>query len=251
MKRMKQYGALPAITLLLAGAWLAGCNKDKEDEPVPEPVPKSAHIAFGTSSIGLAKADSVLVTLVNADKTKTITGKGAKKTTDYLVALDTLPAGNWQMDVTVYSKPGNGGFKYTLSKTLTLPLAEKLTIEGPTSLLADQWKSLLYIKEAGFSITVPLDPTDPAFEVRSFQGPWGYVNVERHLFKGTTSLDAEVFQCGAECFPASNIISNNTTFADFSNRAKTKDWNKGEIYIFLINTATNDDKTIYWQYDRK
>jgi len=243
---------LPAVLLFTTGIYVTACQKDvSADEPAPPPAPKSAHIAFGTASIGLDKADSVLVKLTNADKTKTLAGKAVKKSADYLVTLDTLPAGSWQMDLEVYSKPGNGGFKYTISKNVTLPLTEDLTINGPTALLADQWKSFLFIKETGFSVTVPLDPTDPAFEVRTFQGPWEYVNVERHVYKGTTELDADGFQCNNNCFPGNGILKDNTYFVNFSNNVKTLDWNKGEIYIMLINTPTNDDKTIYWLYDRK
>lgn len=254
MKIRIPFNPLSAVFLLMASMYITACQKEVESEipdPTPVPSPKAVHVAFATGSIGLDKADSVLIKLTNADKTKTINGKAVKKTADYLIALDTLPAGSWQMDLEVYSKPTNGGFKYTLNKAVTLPLAEELIINGPTALLADQWKTLLFIKETGFSITVPLDPTNPAFEVRSFQGPWDYVNVERHLDNGTTEVAAEGFQSGAEGFPADNIIRDNTTFIDFSNKAKTLTWTSGEIYVILVNIATNDDKTIYWKYDRK
>lgn len=236
----------------------AGCKKDQQktvQDPPPGPGPdpisvtKDLQVAFGAESIDITKTDSVVLRLVAEDKT-VIRKKCVKKDKTFQSGLNDIKAGTWLITAEVFTNEKESGNRFTLSKTVQLPLTEKFEIKAPTNKLTDQW-AIWFLEDLGdVKLYVPADPADPLFEMEVEKPGWDFVYLQKVLQVNNRPVDGADWKCEDNCFSGILNMKNNTHFFEFSQRAKSTAWNSYEVILQMIHIKEHLDLTMYRRYTR-
>lgn len=224
----------------------------KTDSPVTQLI-----IKFTSPGIALNQIELATVVFTKVGSSEKI-HKALEKTVSALqTPLTGLSAGNWQAEIHLRTTKGADGYqrKFILKKTFTWPTTS-IALTAPTGKMTDNWQQFVLLGNlnAGAIITVPLDPTDPYFEMHVLDKKWDYFYIDRSIRNqnGTTNeyIDQAEWECSANCFTEEDKIIDSTAFAPFSNRAKSKTWNNGEIFVILLNVRTGMENIYLFRYEK-
>lgn len=156
---------------------------------------------------------------------------------------DGMSTGQWLVEVDVYTKKDNLGKsrQYLLNKTITLSKDNDITeIKGPVALGGnDPWKprAVLSTSTNEIVVLVPLDITDPYFEIRSSNPYWHFFGVERTAFSGNALVAQKTWSCQQGCVRPDKLLFDKDTFKPFTDKIKTNNWDRSEIIITVGNTT--------------
>lgn len=225
---------------ILCALILTACSKSKNDlTPIPD---NSLYVTFSASTVLFTKVDSATVVLKKTGS-QTEYFLHFNKASDKLhFPLDGFSAGEWTADMYIFSRyDDKGGRLFHQQKTFTMPLTgQAIGISGPTGALTDSWQPSAFIRDNtnGISITIPLDATDPHFDIQVADSKWNSFSVERAVLKkipgtGNELKATDTWACNNGCYTHNKAIINNTAFVSFAQQAATKDWNNGELTIIV------------------
>lgn len=259
---MKKYSfELASFSVMTVLLLICSCRKDPAGTGCGENSHKgSIVIGFLFSSIPLNSVDSAKVIFYRANATP-IEKRFTKKDTVLTVSTSDLPSGDWKAECRVFahaigSGPGNRIYLDTIDVDNATNTSFRLN--APTGKVEDIWEGYLSLTSEREEVifTIPLDHRNPGFEIRvKDENKWDYFFLGREAYErysyGSLLIDAVDWECSTQCYSSSNIISNNTAFAEFSNRMLSKQWNKGEIFGHLVPKDPTADMVIFFYvYDK-
>lgn len=261
MKNAKTVGAPAAINgqdsifsyfrsikmVLVVAAALAlfiACKKDKDKPAEDQPADKEFIVAFESGSIDQGLVDSAFVILKKAGSAQQIFKRFDKHTKNLSFYLEDLSAGNWTAEMYIFARFNqSGGRRYLQEKAFTIPqggIKNSITINAPTGTITDAWKPYAFFKDEtyGVSVAIPLDATNPHFDVTVRDGKWNYFYIERYADKrlqggGNTKVAEQIWDCSTGCYTSDRFINNNTAFLPFVQEVGNKEWDNGLIIVVI------------------
>lgn len=238
--------------LLLIVMVMESCQKDSiEENPSPVPGANAIQVNFGAESMNVTAADSVIILLSKPGQPEPVSKKCVRQDQLFTASFNDIAAGDWKMSVAIYTNAAKENFLFTYEKDIRLPLSNNLVISAPNSLFTANWKSWLFVKDPAYTLKVPLDPTNPYFEIQVKNTHWDYLYMERNIRDQQSQVMVSAdWECAGSCFENGPILKDQAAFAGFAQQVQGKNWKQGEITIFLINEAGGIDHTIYRLYDR-
>jgi hypothetical protein len=261
MKRITIRTLIKATACLSLVA-LTACSKSKSD-PQPAPVPaNSLGIRFSATTIAIEQVDSATIVLQKQGSQTQYFQRFDKGNGLLQVSVESLSAGEWTARMFIYTRAekedkGQGVRMYEQQKTFTLPLnGASIDLAAPTGKLTDSWKPFVFIRDNvnRISAFIPMDATDPAFQVIVADSKWSWFYVERSTHKyqgiGNLLLTTGTWTCTSGCFTHQNAIINNTAFIPFSQEAPTKNWDNGEVMVIVKNMETGMEKQYFSRYNK-
>jgi hypothetical protein len=230
------------------------CEKDNEDN---WPVSKSSELrlVFSSASISLNDIDSATVMLTKAGSTA-IRKKLEKKNGYMAVTATDIPAGNWQMEWTIYAESpvGNDEYRrqYAYNSTAAFPFTGALQKPAPKGDFDGTWLPRVWLKdnETGLAIVMGMDFTDPFLSLKAAPGKeysYYYIDKIALLENGNNSsmVGADNLEVMGN-FPAP-YVEDRTSFANLAETMKNRNWNKGEILV-LIEEKNGPESVFYYNY---
>lgn len=253
----------------LVGMMSAACSKnndkDKEKENEEEtvypdkPTPGEFQVHFDASTIELARVDSGYVLLQRAGTGIQYLKKFIKGNQLLKVDIDGMAEGQYSVSIVLDMKLKNDNKviwrQFRVKKDLPL-VQTGVAVKAPVNELKKDWKPYVVISDAArsFQLTVPMDCTDPYFELLSRDPKWDYVYFERAAYKrtggtGKTAQGAWSFQCDNQCFDGNGFIIDAEEFKDWSGMMNTKQWDNADVFLILAHQDTGEDYTILHNFD--
>jgi len=244
---------LTGLFLVLA-ATLISCNKDNPIAPT-DPVEKKLVINLQNSLVNALDIDSANVVFKKQGSLNPIFQRLIKGTSTLETTIDGLPAGEWTAELDLYTKKQTDGksYEHIAAKTFTIASGTAtVTINGPTMQSADGWKKRLVLSTSDNDIIViiPVDVTDPYFEIRTKGLQWNFFSVERTAFSGTAVVANKKWVCNSDCPGNDRLIYNSNEFVPFTEIIKTSSWTRNEIVISVGNIQNQqyNDFVHQWNY---
>ena len=245
---------LAGLFLVLAAAVIS-CNKNNDTiQPVPV-VEKKLVINLQNSIVRTEEIDSASVVLrkqgsINPVFQRLIKGLNTLETT-----IDGLSAGEWTAELDLYTKkqPDGNSYQLVANKTFTITSGTGIvTITGPSLQATDGWKKQLVLSTSDNDIVViiPVDVTDPYFEIRTKGLQWNLFSVERTAVNGTAVVANKKWICNNDCPGDDRLIYNSDAFVSFTEIIKTSPWTRNEIVITVGNIQNQqyNDFVHEWNY---
>jgi hypothetical protein len=166
----------------------------------------------------------------------------------YVVSAQELSPANYEVEFTVYTKkqqPGIGySYLYKQRKNILLPLQTADITQGPNGNYSGTWAPYFFFYEPTRNVTLIIAERvdDPYFEVRSPQlNGYKLSGLNRETFGGgntaTYLVEAESWLSPNNPYVSGTYI-NNTTFAQFAEKMKNKEWYRAE-FSFYLDEGTN------------
>ena len=228
-----------AVLFLVLTAPIISCNKDNNLSPA-EPVEKKLVINLQNSVINTADIDSANVVLKKQGALNPVFQRLIKGTNTLETTIDGLPAGEWIAELDLYTKKQTDGksYEYVASKTFAITSGTGVvSINGPTFQSGDGWKKRLVLSTTDNDIVViiPVDVTDPYFEIRTKGLQWNFFSVERTAVSGTAVVANKKWICNNGCPGDDRLIYDSSEFVPFTDIIKTTPWTRNEIVISVGN----------------
>lgn len=228
--------------LLVLAVSILSCKKDAES---PAATDKKLVVNLKNHLISVSDIDSANVVLRKSGSNNPYFFR-LQKGTDKLEALiDGLPAGQYTVDVDMYTNemPSGKYYQFVQTKAVTMSSSpEPITIEGPDDLGGDGWsaRKVAATSSRDIVVLIPLDVNDPYFEIRSNEAVYNFIGVERIALQGAAVVAHKNWQCNTgNCMTnGGRLLFDKTTFLPFTNIIKNAQWTKNEIIITVGNTAT-------------
>lgn len=246
------------LGLLLTACKKNGGGNDDQDEQ-DSPVANQLKVYFDNSTVDFTRYDSGFV-MMQREGTGIQYLKRFVKGNNFLkIDIDDMQEAKYKtiIHLNVKLKNNNGVIwrQFRYEKDIQV-VKSGIVIKGPVNELKKDWKiySVMTDDVKSIHITVPLDCTDPYFEVYAKDDRWKYFYIERVAYKkGTgdnrTSLGAMSFECQGDCYDGNGNIADDETFKDWSAMIGAKQWDNGECFIQLLGESAEDDVTILHNYD--
>lgn len=251
------------------GLLLMSCNKGKDgnndtdgpDDPqLSQPVADQLKVYFDKSTVEFARYDSGFVVLQREGTGIQYLKRFVKGNKSLKIDIDDLTEGKYKAILYLNVKLKNDNkaiwrqFRY--EKDIQI-LRSGVVIKGPVNNLKQEWKSYGVMTDAARSIhlTVPLDCTDPYFEITMNDRQWDYIYLERVAYKkktdgSKTHLGADSFECiGGGCVDNNGNRAESNTFKIWSAKISATQWDSGEFFIMLVNESTGKDAIISHHFD--
>jgi hypothetical protein len=223
--------------LLLLAVSILSCKKDTDK--TPSPADKKLVVSLQNHLVAVSDIDSANVVLRKGTSTPYFLR--LQKGADKLEALiDGLPAGQYTIDLELYTKEMPSGKYYQFVSTRAATLSnssQPVTIEGPSELGPDGWsaRKVGATSNRDIVVLIPLDVNDPYFEVRTKGEYWNFVGVERIALQGAAVVAHEEWSCNSNCPDIDGLLFNKTIFQPFTDNIKNSPWTKNEIIITVGN----------------
>jgi hypothetical protein len=247
------------------GLLLASCkknkdgNKDADDHKQDIPVARQLKVYFDETTVDFARYDSGFIVLQKEGNSTQYLKRFVKDNNALKIDIDGLAEGKYHtiMHLNVRLKNDNKAIwrQYRYEKDVQL-VQSGVVIKGPVNELKKDWKIYCVMSNntRSFHITVPLDCTDPYFEVYAKNAEWDHLYLERNAMKrnntgNPTRVGAMHFECAEGCFDSNGNLADGETFKDWSEMISTKQWDAGEFFIQLLHQNTGEDVTILYSYD--
>lgn len=245
---------LASLFLVLA-ATVISCNKNNDTiQPVPV-VEKKLVINLQNSIVKTEEIDSASVVLTKQGSLNPVFQRLIKGLNTLETTIDGLSAGAWTAELDLYTKKQPDGKSYQLvaNKPFTITSGTGIvTITGPSLQATDGWKKRLVLSTTDNDIVViiPVDVTDPYFEIRTKGLQWNLFSVERTAVNGTAVVANKKWVCNNDCPGDDRLIYNSDTFVSFTEIIKTSPWTRNEIVISVGNIQNQqyNDFVHEWNY---
>ena len=239
---------------LVLAATIISCKKDNDISPT-DPVEKKLVINLQNSVVNTADIDSANVVLKKQGSLNPVFQRLIKGTTTLETTIDGLPAGEWTAELDLYTKKQTDGksYEHIATKTFTITAGTGIiTINGPSLQSTDGWKKRLVLSTTDNDIVViiPVDVTDPYFEIRTKGFQWNFFSVERTALSGTAVVANKKWICNNDCPGNDRLIYNSDEFVSFTEIIKTSPWTRNEIVISVGNIQNQqyNDFVHQWNY---
>ncbi|MDF2192191.1 hypothetical protein [Paraflavitalea sp. CAU 1676] len=232
--------------LMIVGIMLLGliaCRKDK-DKPGEETGDKELVVSFVSGSIDQSLVDSAFVILKKAGSAQQTFKRFEKKAGTLSFYIEDLSAGSWTAEMYVFARfNASGGRRYKQEKAFVVPtggIKNSITLNAPTGSITDAWKSYAFFRYVaeGISVSVPIDASNPHFDVEVGEAKWNHFYIERYannrLTGGANAKVAEqIWDCTSGCYTSDRFINNSTAFLPFVQEVGNKEWNNGLIIVVV------------------
>lgn len=244
---------LAGLFLVLA-APIISCSKNNDTIP-PVPVEKKLVINLQNSLVKTEEIDSARVVFRKQGSLNPVFQRLTKGLNTLETTIDSLPAGEWTAELDLYTKkqPDDKSYQLVASKTFTItPGTGVVMINGPVLQGADGWKKRLVLSTTDNDIVViiPVDVTDPYFEIRTKGLQWNFFSVERTAVSGTAVVANKKWVCNSDCPGNDRLIYNSDAFVPFTEIIRTSPWTRNEIVISVgyIQNQHYNDFVHEWNY---
>lgn len=245
---------LSFITVLFV---LNSCKKDNHTPDIPQGE-KELIVEFGTATIPIAAADSGYVIFKRTGTGIQTLQRFDKDGPTYKLDMGSLSPGDWTAYIYLYAGVPNTMQKreYFQTKTFTLTKsAAEIKLAAPTGLVEETWKRRAHFHfGADLNTFISMDAEDPYFRISiSDKTKWQYFAVIRSTYEknsiGKELLADAGWECYTDCFNATMVFENSTHFIPFTNKAKGKPWNYGEIELLAID-KDNKETSYFFPYSK-
>lgn len=246
----------------MAGAiFFASCKKNNNSSD-----PKPSHqfeIDFNSSTIDINKVDSVTITLKSAGNAA-VTKKMQKGPDIY--HIDNIGLGNSTVEVSIrVHTPKSINTQGTPTARVFVfenTVTTGFIMAGPSDVKKDSWKPRVTFTDDihKVELTIGESAEDPYFLLKADKPQdWVYAYLEKDArTNNNLFIDGVVWE-GYSDVPSdplfvngSNTIINTTHFAPYASRMTNKSWDKGEIFLQIIQNNAANDVIFYHIYnDRK
>jgi hypothetical protein len=233
----------------------ASCSKNPVVEvPLTE---KQLLVGFNAATIPVNLVDSAMVIFKKKGSTTQYLKRFDKGPASMQVAIDDLPNGEWTAEMYIDGRSGNDTSRrqYRQEKSFTKDLRPgNVILNAPAGTIADAWKPSVILTDGAreVQVIVPLDNTDPGFEIRMKDKSWSQFFIERlanhRTQAGNETMASARWECSGNCHTHDNWIFNTTAFRDFSEKVKTKTWNNGEISVEIKGNAPGKALSFFYIY---
>ncbi|QEC40452.1 hypothetical protein [Pseudobacter ginsenosidimutans] len=259
LKQIRTFMVLATtLGLLLTACKKNGDGNNDQDEQ-DTPVANQLKIYFDNSTVDFARYDSGFVVMQREGTGNQYLKRFVKGNKFLKIDIDDLQEGKYRTTIhlNVKMKNGNGAIwrQFRYEQDLQV-LKSGVVIKGPVNELKKDWKIYTVMTDnvKSVHITIPLDCTDPYFEVYVNDDRWKYFYIERVAYKkgagdNRTSLGAMSFECQGDCYDGNGNIADDETFKDWSAMLGSKQWDIGEYFIQLLGEREEDDLTILHSFD--
>lgn len=221
------------------GLFFQSCLKENLQYPTE---PKLT-IVFTPETLAFNKIDSGAVIFKKQGSLVPIFKRLQKSGGKFEVDMEDLSFGNWTSEIYVYTSKDAAGMsnQYLAKLSFVKEQITGIVIPAPTAAGSAVWKKseVLSTPDNGVIVIVPLDITDPYFEIQVRDLKWDSVFVEKGGFKRNGNMNEQVglktWTCTSNCFGTDRIISNFQAFAVFAEQMKTTSWNNADVTIILTD----------------
>jgi hypothetical protein len=219
---------------------IVSCNKTTNPIPEPEPTEKKIVINLVNSFVKTEQIDSANIVFKKQGSLNPVFQRLIKGTNTLETTIDGLPAGEWTAELDLYTKKQADGksYEHIASKTFAITSGTStITINGPTLQTTDGWKKRLVLSTSDNDIVViiPVDVTDPYFEIRTKELQWNFFSVERTAVSGSAVVANKKWVCNNDCPGNDRLIYNSDEFIPFIEIIKTSSWTRNDIVISVGN----------------
>lgn len=243
------------IVLILAFTTaIISCNKNNDTVPTV-PVEKKLIVNLQNSTVKTEEIDSASVVFRKQGSFNPVFQRLVRKTNTLEATFDGLPAGEWTAELDLYTKKQTDGksFEHVATKSFTITSSTGVvTINGPSLQGADGWKKRLVLSTSDNDIVViiPVDVTDPYFEIRTKGFQWNSFSVERTAVSGTAVVANKRWVCNNDCPGDDRLIYNSDAFVSFTEIIKNTPWTRNEIVVSVGNIQNQyyNDFVHEWNY---
>lgn len=248
-----------ALLLSILCAGTSSCSKDDAPAPEPEAPTQEFQITFDATTISTAQVDSAFVVFQRKGTVNQYHLRFDKVDGKLSANIDGFRAGEWTAYLHVYGSAASGTSKREYIDTLVFQqgtIPQNVVHKGPKGGIEDVWEPyVLLTQNPELVVIVPLDNTNPYFEVRANNAAkWQSFYISRSaMFRLNSGSGNELkvegsWDCPGACFTNGNYISDKTTFLQFSEAVKTKTWNNGEVDLIATDKQGNTTE-FYIPYD--
>ena len=232
--------SITGIFFLIWAGTTISCSKTTNPIAEPEPTEKKIVINLVNSSVKTEQIDSANIVFKKQGSLNPVFQRLIKGTNTLETTIDGLAAGEWTAELDLYTKKQADGksYEHIASKPFTITSGTStITINGPTLQTADGWKKRLVLSTSDNDIVViiPVDVTDPYFEIRTKELQWNFFSVERTAVSGNAIVANKKWVCNNDCPGNDRLIYNSDEFIPFTEIIKTSSWTRNDIVISVGN----------------
>ncbi len=242
-----KYARLAGVIFLFSAAFLAGCEKDAPQKPVPTPIPipvaQVLTLQFSNTGISINDIDSVVVLVRDQEKNIKKWQTMVRATTSFNIGLQDMAAGNYTAEMYVYSKQRADltARQFALTTNVALPLQHAAVVNGPTGTFTDVWYQRAVFREAGNKavVIVAMDPRDSFYEIRLNQPIAKRIHLQRY------AIDVNALVASKSTYRSIGGLVGFGEYGDFIPFVQAmngKSWTKGVVsgWVELENAADID-----------
>jgi hypothetical protein len=224
---------------------IISCNKTTNPIPEPEPTERKIVINLVNSIVKTEDIDSANIVFKKQGSLNPLFQRLIRNTNTLETTIDGLSSGEWTAELDLYTKKQADGksYEHIASKPFTIAAGTvTIAINGPTIQTADGWKKRLVLSTSDNDIVViiPMDVTDPYFEIRTRGLQWNFFSVERTAVSGTAVVANKKWVCNNNCTGNDRLIYNTNEFIPFTDIIKTSSWTRNDIVISVGNLQNQD-----------
>jgi hypothetical protein len=248
------------VLILAFTTAIISCNKNNDTIPAVPTVPtipaeKKLVINLQNATVKSAEIDSASVVFRKQGSFNPVYQRLDKKTNTLETTFDGLPVGEWTAELDLYTKKqaDDKSYEHVATKPFTITSSTGVvTINGPSLQGADGWKERLVLSTSDSDIVViiPVDVTDPYFEIRTKGFQWNSFSVKRIAVSGTAVVTNKKWICNNDCPGDDRLIYNSDAFVPFTEIIKNTPWTRNEIVISVGNIQNQyyNDFVHEWNY---
>jgi hypothetical protein len=230
---------------LVLAVTIISCNKTTNPIPEPKPTENKFVVNLVNSIVKTEDIDSANIVFKKQGSFNPVFQRLIKNTNTLETTIDGLSAGEWTAELDLYTrKQANGkSYEHIASKPFTITSGTgTISIDGPTMQTVDGWKKRLVLSTSDNDIVViiPVDVTDPYFEIRTSGLQWNFFSVERTAVSGTAVVANKKWVCNNDCPGNDRLIYNSNEFIPFTDIIKTSSWTRNDIVISVGNLRNQE-----------
>jgi hypothetical protein len=213
---------------------------------------KRLRIVFNSQTISFNQLDSASVVFTKQGS-NTGVFKRLQKSLDLLETdIEDLSAGTWNAEIYLNTKKDTAGksSQYKAKLNFSIEQISGILMPAPAQQSTELWKKriVLATSQNEIVVTIPLDVTDPYFEIITKELRWDSFSIERAAFRRANNMNeqlgAQTWTCTSNCMGNDKIIFNSTAFAQFSETMKSKPWNNADVSI----TIKDEDAQLAYEF---
>jgi len=246
--------SITGIFFLIWAGTTISCSKTTNPIAEPEPTEKKIVINLMNSMVKAEDIDSATIIFKKQGSLNPVFQRLIKNSNTLETTTDGLSAGEWTAELDMYTKKQADGksYEHIASKPFTITSGTgTIAINGPTNQTADGWKKRLVLSTADNDIVViiPVDLTDPYFEIRTGSLQWNFFSVERTAVSGTAVIANKKWVCNNNCAGNDRLIYNSNEFIPFIDIIKTSSWTRNDIIISVGNLQNQEFKDFVHEWN--
>jgi hypothetical protein len=250
---------VPAV-LLATMVLIQSCGKNDDVViPAPETGDKTFAVSFNDTTLDLQQMDSAVVIFKRAGTNTPLFQRFQKVNGKLIADIDGFAKGQWSAEMYLYAKEHQAGKNFQYVRTVTFVVSE-LSGNGqavaPTGESDDKWAKNIMLNVTGgeIIIIIPLDHTNPYYEIRTTNPRWDKFSVEKGAYNRIGNMNEQVgsqlYECSQDCFGDDRFVGDRQSFVPFATRLITKSWNNGDVTVRITDTEEKMTWEFYHAWNR-